>query len=99
MRRILKKVAVFFLGVIMRVGMICCSMIFKSVQLFDEYEDDNYEDEKEKLKITAVENSMQESLPINDFQLSVQSLNDPDCYWLDSGSFEINIKAKHLIEY
>lgn len=62
-------------------------------------ERDNYEDEKEKLKITAVENSMQESLPINDFQLSVQSLNDPDCYWLDSGSFEINIKAKHLIEY
>ena len=62
-------------------------------------EREDYFEGKEKLKIVAIENSKQEPLPIGDFQLSVQSLNDPDCYWLDSGSFEINIKAKHLIEY
>lgn len=56
-------------------------------------EREDYQEGKEKLKITAIENSMQETIPVNDFQLSVQSLNDPDCYWLDSGSFEINIKA------
>jgi hypothetical protein len=57
-------------------------------------ERDDYQDAKEKLKITEVVNSQQETLPVNDFQLCVQSLNDPDCYWLDSGIFEINIKAK-----
>lgn len=61
-------------------------------------ERDDYQNGKEKLKITAVENSAQENLSTTDFQLSVQSLNDPDCYWLDSGSFEINIKAKTLKE-
>ena len=57
-------------------------------------ERDDYQDAKEKLKITEVVNSQQETLPVNDFQLCIQSLNDPDCYWLDSGIFEINIKAK-----
>lgn len=64
---------------------------FSPLQFTIERED--YQEGKEKLKITAIENSAQETLPVNDFQLSVQSLNDPDCYWLDSGSFEINIKA------
>ena len=56
-------------------------------------EREDYQEGKEKLRITEIVNSNQESIPVNDFQLSVQSLNDPDCYWLDSGSFEINIKA------
>lgn len=56
-------------------------------------EREDYRDEKEKLKITEVENNLKETLSIDDFQLSIQSLNDPDCYWLDSGAFEINIMA------
>lgn len=56
-------------------------------------EREDYQEGKEKLKITAIENNVQETIPVNDFQLCVQSLNDPDCYWLDSGSFELNIKA------
>ena len=75
------------------------SKILRFAPLKFTIEREDYFEGKEKLKIVAIENSKQEPLPIGDFQLSVQSLNDPDCYWLDSGSFEINIKAKHLIEY
>lgn len=50
-------------------------------------------DAKEILRIVEVENSNGDMLNVKDFSLSIQSLNDPECYWLDSGSFEINIKA------
>lgn len=36
-----------------------------------------------------------EELNIKDFKLEVQSLNDPECYWLDSGEFNINIVANN----
>lgn len=56
-------------------------------------ERDNYEENKEQLVISAVESKDSGDISINDFALTIQSLNDPDCYWLDSGVFNINIKA------
>ena len=53
----------------------------------------DYYTDKESLRITAVRGSDGMSLPCSDFTLTIQSLNDPDCYWLDSGAFNINIKA------
>ena len=53
----------------------------------------DFAESPEKLVITSIENNNHDSLPVDDFLLSVQSLNDPDCYWLDSGTFEINIKG------
>ena len=57
------------------------------------FERDDYEENKERLTIAAVEGNDGESVPASDFALTIQSLNDPDCYWLDSGAFNINIKA------
>lgn len=56
-------------------------------------EREDYQEEKELLAITGVENCNGDLLDTNDFHLTVQSLNDPECYWLDSGSFEINISC------
>jgi len=50
------------------------------------------EEEKENLQIAAVE-SKSGDVAKGDFMLTVQSLNDPECYWLDSGAFNINIRA------
>lgn len=50
-------------------------------------------DDKEKwenLEIESIVTVENEELSIDDFELSIQSLNDPDCYWLDSGVFDIN---------
>ena len=44
----------------------------------------------ETLEIESIRNASKEDLSTDDFSLSIQSLNDPDCYWLDSGVFEIN---------
>lgn len=46
---------------------------------------------KEILSIDTVKADNDDMLSTDDFQLSIQSLNDPDCYWLDSGIFDINI--------
>ena len=51
------------------------------------------EENKEHLIITSVIGSELSEVAVNDFTLTIQSLNDPDCYWLDSGEFNINIKA------
>lgn len=51
---------------------------------------DDFKDDKETLTIESVEGASGDDLPIRDFSLSLQSLNDPDCYWMDSGIFEIN---------
>jgi len=54
---------------------------------------DDYQENKEVLTIDAVKGATDDSLNTSDFILSVQSLNDPECYWLDSGAFNINIKS------
>ena len=46
---------------------------------------------KEILSVDTVRADNGDPLPPEDFQLSIQSLNAPDCYWLDSGIFDINI--------
>ena len=56
-------------------------------------ERDDFEENKESLRISSVEGEGNESASAADFALTIQSLNDPDCYWLDSGAFNINIKA------
>ena len=53
----------------------------------------DYDEDKEHLVISSVEGQDNSSISPNDFSLTIQSLNDPDCYWLDSGAFNINIKA------
>lgn len=53
----------------------------------------DYKESKEQLIISSVQGANGEDVPVGDFIISVQSLNDPDCYWLDSGAFNINIKA------
>lgn len=49
------------------------------------------DDNKEALTIESIKAENDIELSPSDFQLSIQSLNDPDCYWLDSGVFDINI--------
>mgnify|MGYP002854246690 CR=1 FL=1 len=51
----------------------------------------DFQNAKEVLIIESVEGVDREILSPDDFSLSIQSQNDPDCYWLDSGSFDINI--------
>lgn len=53
---------------------------------------ENYEEQKEVLNLLSIlASDDKESLDIKDFSLCIQSLNDPDCYWLDSGAFTLNI--------
>ena len=59
-------------------------------------ERDNGEEEKERLVVASVENVSGMQLNVSDFSLIVQSLNDPDCYWLDSGAFNLNIATVEL---
>lgn len=56
-------------------------------------ERDDYEENKEHLVISSVEGDESGDVSTKDFVLTIQSLNDPDCYWLDSGAFNINIKS------
>ena len=56
---------------------------------------EDYAENKEKLSIDSIFGDDGEELNNNDFKLEVQSLNDPDCYWLDSGEFNINIVANN----
>lgn len=54
----------------------------------------DYENDKEVLRISSVIGNDNSNLSKTDFNLTVQSLNDPDCYWIDSGAFNINIIAR-----
>ena len=54
---------------------------------------DDYRESKERLTLENVAGDDGEELNVKDFKFEVQSLNDPDCYWLDSGEFNINIIA------
>lgn len=56
-------------------------------------EREDYDENKEHLTISSIEGNENSDASVNDFALTIQSLNDPDCYWLDSGAFNINIKA------
>ena len=47
-------------------------------------------EDRETLELESIKNVANEDLSTADFILSIQSLNDPDCYWLDSGVFDIN---------
>lgn len=67
--------------------------LLSNVPLTFTLERDDYEENKEHLVISAVEGCENATVSVNDFALTIQSLNDPDCYWLDSGAFNINIKA------
>lgn len=56
---------------------------------------EDYAESKEKLSLERVSGDSGDDLNSKDFKLEVQSLNDPDCYWLDSGEFNINIVANY----
>jgi len=51
----------------------------------------DFDEHKEELTIASVD-SDGDDISASDFSLTVQSLNDPECYWLDNGAFNINIK-------
>jgi hypothetical protein len=48
---------------------------------------ENYFEDKESLKIEAIEDRNQNELPLSYFLLQIQSMNESDTYWLDSGAF------------
>lgn len=50
----------------------------------------NEKEDLESLELNSIKNVMKEDVTTDSFILSIQSLNDPDCYWLDSGVFDIN---------
>lgn len=45
---------------------------------------------KEQLSVESVYGKDGNEITKSDYSLTIQSLNDPNCYWLDSGEFEIN---------
>lgn len=50
-------------------------------------ERENYLEDKEALKIVAVEDRNKNEVPITNFSLQVQSMSESENYWLDSGEF------------
>ena len=56
---------------------------------------EDYRENKERLTLENVVGDDGEELNVKDFKFEIQSLNDPDCYWLDSGEFNINIIANN----
>lgn len=52
---------------------------------------DDYKENKEHLVIENVIDETKSELSASDFLLSIQSLNDPNGYWLDTGAFDTNI--------
>ena len=56
---------------------------------------EDYRENKERLALENVVGDDGEELNVKDFKFEIQSLNDPDCYWLDSGEFNINIIANN----
>lgn len=67
--------------------------LMSKVPLSFTIERQDYEENREQLNISAVEGFDGCDISVNDFALSIQSLNDPDCYWLDSGAFNLNISS------
>jgi hypothetical protein len=56
---------------------------------------ENYLEDKEGLSIESVEDKNRNDLPISFFSLQVQSMNEGEKYWLDSGAF-FNLSIKKL---
>jgi hypothetical protein len=48
---------------------------------------ENYPGDKETLKIESVEDRNREDVPVSSFLLQIQSMNESENYWLDSGEF------------
>jgi hypothetical protein len=48
---------------------------------------ESFFEDKESLKIEAIEDKNNNELPISYFSLQIQSMNGADTYWLDSGAF------------
>ena len=59
---------------------------------------ENYNEDKESLKIESVEDRNQNELPVSYFSLQVQSMSESENYWLDSGEFT-NIRINNGKEY
>lgn len=51
---------------------------------------EDYKENKEVISIDTIKGDSGDELNIRNFKLEIQSLNDPECYWLDSGEFNIN---------
>ncbi len=68
--------------------------LLSNIPLIFTIEREDYDENKERLIIESVEGNESGDISVNDFILTIQSLNDPDCYWLDSGEFNINIKSR-----
>ncbi len=70
-----------------------CERLVENVPMTFTLEREDFDENKERLIISNVENARGDIISSSDFSIIVQSLNDPDCYWLDSGAFNINISA------
>ncbi len=71
-----------------------CDRVLTHVPLTVTLERPDYQENKEQLSIASVTGCDGTECQPTDFALTVQSLNDADCYWLDSGAFNINIKGR-----
>ena len=56
---------------------------------------ESYNEDKESLKIESVEGSNQNELPASYFSLQIQSMSEPENYWMDSGEFN-NISINQI---
>ena len=56
-------------------------------------ERDNYQDDKESVRITSVEDKDYNALPLVYFKLQVKSLSESEDFWMDSGAFKLSINA------
>lgn len=70
-----------------------CDRLLEKAPLSFILERNDYPESPELLEVSEVNGFNGEDMSTSDFSLTVQSLNDPDCYWLDSGAFSINIKS------
>lgn len=68
-----------------------CDDLLSHAPMEFEISREDYKENKEYLEISNVIGSDDTDINTQDFSLTIQSLNDPDCYWLDSGVFNINI--------
>lgn len=70
-----------------------CAQLANKVPFTFTIDREDFDEDKEHLTISNVENNTGDTVSTSDFSLTIQSLNDPDCYWLDSGAFNINISS------
>lgn len=55
---------------------------------------EDYEHDKETLVLESVNDKNQEELPLSFFSLQIQSLSEPENFWLDSGEFILDVKTR-----